>query len=439
LAGHGANIAIRLISNLVLASLLAPAMLGVVALAQTVLNGLYMFTDFGLRPYLVQSPAGSDERVINTLWTLQLSRGIMISLGTAGFALALWALQSQQIVGAASAYANTQLPGVMLLLALVPAIGGFESTRTSEAQRHLQMGAVTRLAIYAQVFCTLVMLVVAWLTRSIWALPLGGLCGILATTVLSHIMLPGTPNRLAWHADILPALKRFSAWIMFGSIVGFFAGNLDRLILGATASAAALGVYSVAFTSVAVVSDGMGRLLSDLALPSFSEIQRERPQDLRRAHYRFRRTLDIFSFLVIGGLIAAGPSAVHFLYDARYADAGWMVTILAWSLLSLRYRATAIAVLATGDSRINFLHSLTAACTMTVGASCGLALGGTQGFVIGVALAPVAASVTPIWVAARQGLLDVVEEVKLVPLIGVGYVAGLAAARVIDMLPRLHH
>ena len=59
-------------------------------------------------------------------------------------------------------------------------------------------------------------------------------------------------------------------------------------------------------------------------------------------------------------------------------------------------------------------------------------------FLWALALAPWAASSVALLKAARAGLLDWREELRWLPLIGLGYALGWLAALVLDALPRLH-
>lgn len=438
MGGHIGAVILRLGTNLLLAHLLAPAMFGVAALGQMVLSGLNMFSDLGLRPYLVQSPKGDQPAVINTLWTLQASRGLLVALLTAVAGLLLWLLQHFVLLPADVAYANPWLPGILLALAVIPAIGGLESTRTAEAQRRVHLAGLTRIGLYAQVTSLATLVGLAYAYRSIWAIPASGIVSIITFTVLSHVLLEGVRNRFELHREYLPEILHFGRWIFLSSVVSFFASNLDRLILGGVVSARELGVYSIAATAIALIADGLGRLMNDLALPTFSEVFRQRPQDLRRVHYRFRRPFEILCFTAAGGLAACGESLVHFLYDARYADAGWMLAIVAWTLPAQRYRITNQALMATGDSRGQFQLSLASVLATLACAGGGLYLGGLRGFLFGLVLAPLLASTVTLWRGVERGLIDWIEEVRWVPMVLPGYALGMVAAWVIDALPRIH-
>src|SRR6267378_378285 len=79
-AGFGLGLVIRFGSNLLMTRLLLPDMFGVMAIATTIMIGLSMFSDVGLRQSVVQSPRGGESSFLNTAWTIQVLRGVLIWL-----------------------------------------------------------------------------------------------------------------------------------------------------------------------------------------------------------------------------------------------------------------------------------------------------------------------------------------------------------------------
>src|SRR5262245_26097353 len=80
LAGYTLSQAIRFGGNLAMTRLLAPDMYGVMAVAATVMTGLAMFVDLGLKPHVVQG-RDSEPIFLNTAWVTQIVQGVMISVG----------------------------------------------------------------------------------------------------------------------------------------------------------------------------------------------------------------------------------------------------------------------------------------------------------------------------------------------------------------------
>ncbi len=53
--GFGGSQFLRLISNLILTRLLIPELFGLMALVNTFIMGLYLFSDIGIRPSIIRS------------------------------------------------------------------------------------------------------------------------------------------------------------------------------------------------------------------------------------------------------------------------------------------------------------------------------------------------------------------------------------------------
>lgn len=86
LGGTAGHQVMRLLSNLALTRLLFPEAFGLMALMQTFMIGLQMFSDIGLRPSIIQNPRGEEPDFLNTAWTLQVARGVVLWLGACALA-----------------------------------------------------------------------------------------------------------------------------------------------------------------------------------------------------------------------------------------------------------------------------------------------------------------------------------------------------------------
>ena len=70
---------LRLGSNLVLWRLLYPDAFGLMAIVNTIMTGLAMFSDVGIAQTVVQNERGEEPDFLNTIWTLQVVRGLASS------------------------------------------------------------------------------------------------------------------------------------------------------------------------------------------------------------------------------------------------------------------------------------------------------------------------------------------------------------------------
>ena len=76
--GFGGSQGLRLASNLILTRLLFPEAFGLMAIIALFLTGLQMISDVGLVTCIVRSKRGNDPAFLNTTWTIQIIRGMLL-------------------------------------------------------------------------------------------------------------------------------------------------------------------------------------------------------------------------------------------------------------------------------------------------------------------------------------------------------------------------
>lgn len=422
LAGYGVSLGIRFGSNLVMTRLLVPEMFGVMAIATIVMVGLAMFSDLGLRQSIVQSRRGDDPAFLNTAWALQILRGLALWLIALAIALGVYLADHAGMVPATSVYADPSLPWVIAALSFGTVIGGLTTTKAAEASRNLALGRLTQIELAAQLAGLCAMLAWAWFDRSIWALVAGGLTSAAVSAVAGHAWLPGTPNRWQWDRSVLMELVHFGKWIFVSSILGFIVANSDRLLLGAMVDASTFGICVIAFLMVGAIEQVVGRLTGGVTLSALSEVARH-GGDLRAAYYRLHAVIAALAYFGAGFLMASGQALVAVLYDHRYADAGWMLQILAAALLTAPFQIATQAYLALGMSQ---LHSKILAIrlgTLFVAMPTGFLLFGLPGALWGVVASQFLSLPILIFYNVKYGLFALEKELLVLTMILVG--AGL--------------
>ena len=70
LGGYGASAGIRFVSNLLITRLLIPEQFGIMALVNVFISALYLFSDIGVGPNIIQSRRGDDPLFLNTAWAV---------------------------------------------------------------------------------------------------------------------------------------------------------------------------------------------------------------------------------------------------------------------------------------------------------------------------------------------------------------------------------
>lgn len=413
MAGFGATQAIRLAGNLILARLLFPEAFGIMALVAVLTVGLAMLSDLGIGPAIQGSRRGDEPAFLNTAWTLNLIRGVMLYLIACGLA---WPM--------ASFYGEPLLLQIIPVAALALLIHAFEPTRLDTAERHLLLGRVTLIEVAAQAAALVAMVALALATGSIWALVAGGVVAALVRLVLAWGALPGLSNRPRLERGAVHELIHFGKWIFLSTVAGFLVQQADKLVLGRYLTMEALGLYNIGFFLASFPLMLGTTLVVRLMIPVYRESPpQESPANFRRLR-RIRTTLTLVLLSMMTPLVLLGPWLVGILYDDRYSRSGAVVVIVGLALLpQLVTLAYDRAALARGDSRGFFVaNGLRAVATV------GLLLAlvpsqGIGGAAMAIAAAAVATYPAQVWLARRHGAWDAKHD-----LLGFGLIGVLAAA-----------
>lgn len=425
LAGNMASQVLRLGSNLIMTRLLVPEMFGVMALANTVMLGLALFSDFGIRQSIIQHERGEDTDFLNAAWSLQIIRGGFICMIVLIIAATLGWLNQMQWLPQDSGYAAPVLPNVLALLSITAFIQGFGSTKMAMANRQLYLGRITLIELSSQVAGLLLMIGWALLDRSIWALVAGSLLSSLLRTFLSHVAIQGPQNKWHWDAVILRELFHFGKWIFLATMFTFLGGKGLRLLQGGMVSVEILGFIAIAGFIAWAPGNLVGKLSGSVVFPVLSDAARRGGNALPRAIHAFQAKMLL---LVVPGFILLSQFSnelIEFLYDDRYIIVGHYLGIMAINgaigVLPMFYQN---AFLASGDSRQHFVISGVAMLLRMTGALIGFQISGVDGMLYGIGVGTLLLYVFVALIARKHGWVVLWADLPALMLIFAAYAYG---------------
>lgn len=422
--GQLLSLAIRFCGSLILTRIFDPATFGIVAIAVTVHLFVYLISDFGIRPAVIQSRNADDPVFLNTAWTLQIVRGVAI-WGIALFvAVALWLAQWHGLAPSGSVYSNPQLPFIIGAIAFTSVIQGFQSIKTVSAERHLRRATLTSLEVSAQILSLTLTIVIGAIAKSVWAFVIGALAHQILFTLSTHIFLKGPRDRIAWDKRSLGELSRYGRWIFYSSVISSLTQNGDRLALGYWLDPKDVGTYSIAANLIAVPDTITTRVLSAVAMPAFSSIVKERPEQIREKYARVRYATDSLCMLASGFVFATGILIVSLMYDTRYAQAGNYLQWLSLLLIFSRYAVAQNLFLAIGKPGYLAILNLVRVASLFSAVTVGYLVFGAQGAVIGIALHGAPVAIATSYFSAKAGVFNFRQELFFICLWPVGYLAG---------------
>jgi O-antigen/teichoic acid export membrane protein len=430
IAGYGSQQVLRFVSSYVLAQLLFPAAFGLSTLVGVLMMGLALLSDVAIQPCVVQSKRGDDPAFLNTAFTIQAIRGVVLG--------------SFMIVLAKPAswfYHAPDLEPLVYIGSVQLFVGGLHSTSVFTLRRHLTIGWINVLELGQTALTVALNIGLARVYPSAWVLTAGSTASSVVYVIATHFLPVPYRNRFHWDKEAAAEIARFGRWVLGSSAATFLGGQSDRIVLGRFLGAAWLGVYGIATNLSEAISNLVVRIISGVIYPALSQHSRA-GAEIGGIYYRLRLRLDAASMPSLGLLAGLAPWIVAFIYDERYASAGWILRILCVRVaLSFIITPNETMLFTLGHTRYGFMRSVTRLVATLALIPVGWYLAGIKG-VIWATVAAEGCTLFAVWPKSRSlGILRLRRELLALALFGVTFALAAALARVLPHvhLPRLHH
>jgi O-antigen/teichoic acid export membrane protein len=376
---YGFSMVLRVVSSLVLTRLLLPAYFGELILVTTVIVGLNLLSDIGLAPSVIQSSRGDDPAFLNTAWTIQIFRGVV-----------LWLIAVALSWPTAVFYRDPRLTVLIPVVALSTLINSFNSTNLLTLSRH--MGVRRLFAIDGSTAIVSLIVTIAWaeVRPSIWAIVAGQLISTLYRLCISHIsfITPGIRNSFGWDKGSVHHLVHFGKWVMIGTALTFCASQADRLILGRMISFTLLGIYGLAYQLSDIPRAIISALGSRVAYPFIAKLIKQPLDEFHEKYLHYRSYALLAGALLLAIMANCGGLLILHLYNARFHQAAWMVPILTLGLWqTLLYQTTWPVLYSFGKAKYNVYGNAAYCVVIFAGLPIAFHLFGLLGAVIAVAFA----------------------------------------------------
>lgn len=430
--GYGLSLAFRLGSNLIMTRLLAPEAFGLMGLIFAIQGGLVMMTDVGLRPSVIRSPIGDDPSFLRTAWTIQIVQHGLIAAVLGLIVAALLVLQQTEAVVGGSVYADPDLPPILAASMVIVLAQGLRSTNIALAERRMSVGVIIIIDLSSQIITAVIMIGVALIYPSVWALMIGTIFGSVTRVLLSHLAIAGPKMALCWRRDVASEIWESGKWLIGASTLGFFASQGDRLVLAALFDTRTFGLYAIATIWVSAVREGVNAVMRSTSFTAMSEIGRTRPEEIARLFARLRVAQDIIGFMGFIIILITGPYLIALLYTDEYHGAAPIMSLLAGQLLLLRYGAFNDLLLRAGDTQGIARISLVGCVSMLLLPLIFFSIFGTNAAIIAVALNGAWSAPMAIQRGARYVPLNVTIEHLVLAAIILASVSYVAFASLVD-------
>ncbi|MBV8092032.1 MAG: oligosaccharide flippase family protein [Acetobacteraceae bacterium] len=329
-----------MISTLVLARVLVPGDFGLIAMATGFAGAIEGLSLLGLDDALIRK-AEADRGLYDTAFSIQALRGL-----ANGAVVAIMA-------GPASAwFQEPRLMPILLILAALTAVSGFENIGIVDFRRNLQFSKEFLLFFLPRIGSFGTTVAACLLLRSYWALLIGIAVAKFLRFVTTYVIHPYRPR---FGFSRWRDLAGFSFWTWMTGLATVVWERSDTFILGRALGPAMLGLMAIA-AEIAVMP--ISELVSPASRALYAGISAARRSGSNVAGLALPASLSLLLLilpLTITVSAASGP-ITDILLGSRWLMAQPLIAISAWyCVFSVTSHVCGSVFVAIGRVRENFL------------------------------------------------------------------------------------
>jgi O-antigen/teichoic acid export membrane protein len=359
-----------------------------------------MVSDLGFQAFVVRHPDGDKPRFLDTIWTMQVVRSVILTLAVLVTAPAIAAL-----------FGKHELEVMIAVSAFTFVIDGVASLSLLTALRHRMILRLSLLELAALAVQIAVSIVLAYVWRNYWAILLSMMVSGAFKSLLSYVVFPNALRKPAFDRQYITDLWRFARFVTGSSIITLLLMQSDKLVLARLMPLDHFGFYMLAGNLAAAPLAFTSAYASRVLYPRYSQAWRDGVPDLRKLFYAQRRLPSLLYSFAAGGLIGSAPLIIAILYDPRYATAATYLQVLSVSsLFALTSNSSNEALTATGHIQVTFQANIAKFIWFGIAGPVGFAFGGILGLVVAVGLMDVPPVLFKWFRMHRAGLLDLRQE-----------------------------
>lgn len=315
----GARLLSRMIdlgTMLILVRLLTPRDFGLVAIAMTMVTILEAALELPISQALVHLPK-MEPHHFDTAFTISLLRGLLLFILCAGFAVpfAYW-------------YGHPELKFLILALSVAPAARGLQNPRLAEYAKALNFKYEFCFELAGKSIAFVAAGLVAYLTRSYWAI---GVCTIAGPTIISALGYVFIPYRPRISLRDWRLFSGFLSWISLSQIIMAVNFQSDQLLLGKLMPAARLGLFTTSSNlSVIPLNALFGPTIRPL-LSAFT-LMRDDKIRLRESYQNAASAIVTIGLPLLAGQAAVAQPLIMVLLGPKWITA---IPLFKWLSISL--------------------------------------------------------------------------------------------------------
>ena len=273
---------LELFRSIILARLLLPEVFGVMGIIHILRQGIQQFSQTSFGDAIIYRKSEIEES-INTAWLLNIFRGLVLCV--------LLFLLSPLI---ASFYGEEILDTGIKILGIVFIFDGLYNTNMVLYRKNIDLKNIAMLNMISSVLGIMVVIVLAYYLRNVWALLIGIVFSSFIQVSLSF-RVAGKMPKFTFHPKLAWELFHYGKYITGVGIIVFLTTRLDDILVGKLLGMRELGFYINAYFFANLPATHITNVLGQLVFPSYSHYN----EDQEKLNRLFLRVFKLVSSITI--------------------------------------------------------------------------------------------------------------------------------------------
>jgi lipopolysaccharide exporter len=245
-----------IVTLLILARLLTPEDFSIVSICTIAVYFFDAISQAGAKEYLIQKET-IDDQDLNTAWTINI-----------GLKFLLWLIFVLITPYVADYFSKPELASPLYTISFVLLISGFYNVAVIHLHRDLNYRPFLKIALYQKIVSSVIVLTLAFLLQSYWAMIVGVILTTLIPTIMSYTIYPYRPKLC-----IVKFIEQFSfsIWLLFNNIIGYTRSEIDSILFTTQFNLEHLGGYTMMKNLSSIPAREIIKPATEPLLPAFAK------------------------------------------------------------------------------------------------------------------------------------------------------------------------
>jgi O-antigen/teichoic acid export membrane protein len=345
---QGVNQGFGIAISVVLARILGPKAYGLIGMVTVFTGFAAVFGDLALGAAIIQRKELEERHLNAAFWTNVIMGATLTLMMVALAPVVSWF------------YTEPALLTLTMVIALKYIIDSLYVVQLALLKRGMRFRTLAGIQIGSNVISGLAGLGFALYGMGPWSLVAQTL-GFSVVLLVVSWRLGGWRPRLSFELRACKELFGFSAYVLGSNAVNYWARTLDQLLTGRFIGAAALGIYSRAYTLMLMPLTQVSVVVGRVMFPVLSTIQDDKPR-VKRVYVKSICVIGLITFPMMIGAFVVSEHLILAVLGDKWAGAIPIFKIFCWvGLLQSIATTTGWIFMSQGRTGVDF--ALTASFT----------------------------------------------------------------------------